>query len=169
MSSGTSSGSSQGTQSSRSEDDLNLQAQMEKKRKRRKESNRESARRSRMRKQQHLDELTSQVYIYALLIIYIYIYICAQKSKVCDAYIDLVYCFCCHNCFTLFYLYMIACTHVQVESKKQMKTEVPLEISAKTNSIIVLPFSKGPIICFLPNSFNNTRKQFIIMIFLVIN
>lgn len=167
MSSGTSSGSSQGTRSSRSEDDLNLQAQMEKKRKRRKESNRESARRSRMRKQQHLDELTSQVYIYALLIIYIYI--CAQKSKVCDAYIDLVYCFCCHNCFTLFYLYMIACTHVQVESKKQMKTEVPLEISAKTNSIIVLPFSKGPIICFLPNSFNNTRKQFIIMIFLVIN
>ncbi|BAF24737.1 bZIP transcription factor 44 [Oryza sativa Japonica Group] len=61
MSSGTSSGSSQGTRSSRSEDDLNLQAQMEKKRKRRKESNRESARRSRMRKQQHLDELTSQV------------------------------------------------------------------------------------------------------------
>lgn len=60
MSSGTSSGSSQGTQSSRSEDDLDLQAQMER-RKRRKESNRESARRSRLRKQQHLDDLTSQV------------------------------------------------------------------------------------------------------------
>nr|AVY91819.1 bZIP transcription factor [Saccharum hybrid cultivar SP80-3280] len=60
MSSGTSSGSSQGTQSSRSEDDMDLQAQMER-RKRRKESNRESARRSRLRKQQHLDDLTSQV------------------------------------------------------------------------------------------------------------
>ncbi|KAL6838997.1 hypothetical protein ACP4OV_031224 [Aristida adscensionis] len=62
MSSGTSSGSSQGTRSSRSEeDDLDLQAQMERRRKRRKESNRESARRSRLRKQQHLDDLTSQV------------------------------------------------------------------------------------------------------------
>ena len=68
MSSGTSSGSSQGTQSSRSEDDLDLQAQMEKRRKRRKESNRESARRSRLRKQQHLDDLTSQVYIYVCVI-----------------------------------------------------------------------------------------------------
>ncbi|CAN6204112.1 unnamed protein product [Urochloa humidicola] len=61
MSSGTSSGSSLGTRSSRSEDDLDLQAQMERRRKRRKESNRESARRSRLRKQQHLDDLTSQV------------------------------------------------------------------------------------------------------------
>uniref|UniRef100_A0A0A9GYA3 BZIP domain-containing protein n=2 Tax=Arundo donax TaxID=35708 RepID=A0A0A9GYA3_ARUDO len=60
MSSGASSGLSQGTRSSRSEDDLDLQAQMER-RKRRKESNRESARRSRLRKQQHLDDLTSQV------------------------------------------------------------------------------------------------------------
>ncbi|TVU09057.1 hypothetical protein EJB05_42497 [Eragrostis curvula] len=61
MSSGTSSGSSLGTRSSRSEDDLDLKAQMENRRKRRKESNRESARRSRLRKQQHLDDLTSQV------------------------------------------------------------------------------------------------------------
>uniref|UniRef100_A0A0A9DG13 BZIP domain-containing protein n=1 Tax=Arundo donax TaxID=35708 RepID=A0A0A9DG13_ARUDO len=61
MSSGTSSGSSEGTRSSRSEDDLDLQAQMERRRKRRKESNRESARRSRLRKQQHLDDLTSQL------------------------------------------------------------------------------------------------------------
>jgi len=61
MSSGTSSGSSRWVQSSRSEDDLDLQAQMERRRKRRKESNRESARRSRQRKQEHLDDLTSQV------------------------------------------------------------------------------------------------------------
>jgi len=59
MSSGTSSRSSLGTRSSRSEDDLDLQTQMER-RKRRKDSNRESARRSRLRKQQHLDDLTSQ-------------------------------------------------------------------------------------------------------------
>jgi len=62
MSSGTSFGSSHGTQSSRSEEDCpDLWAQMEKRRKRRKESNRESARRSRVRKQQHLDDLSSQV------------------------------------------------------------------------------------------------------------
>jgi hypothetical protein len=45
-------------------DDVNLQAQMENRRKRRKESNRESARRSRLRKQQHLDDLDSQVGTY---------------------------------------------------------------------------------------------------------
>jgi hypothetical protein len=62
MSSGISFGSSQGTRSSRSEEDSpDLRAQMEKRRKRRKESNRESARRSRVRKQQHLDDLSSQV------------------------------------------------------------------------------------------------------------
>ncbi|KAM0822184.1 hypothetical protein ACQ4PT_067190 [Festuca glaucescens] len=62
MSSGTSFRSSQGTWSSRTEDDSpDLRAQMEKRRKRRKESNRESARRSRVRKQQHLDDLSSQV------------------------------------------------------------------------------------------------------------
>jgi hypothetical protein len=62
MSSGTSFASSQGTRSFRSEDDSrDLQAQMENRRKRRKESNRESARRSRVRKQQHLDDLSSQV------------------------------------------------------------------------------------------------------------
>lgn len=61
MSSGTTSWSSLGTTSSRSEDDQDLQAQMERRKKRRKESNRESARRSRLRKQQHLDDLTSQV------------------------------------------------------------------------------------------------------------
>ncbi|NP_001167995.1 bZIP transcription factor 44 [Zea mays] len=64
MSSGSSFGSSQWTQRSRSAEDdldLDLQAEMEKRRKRRKESNRESARRSRLRKQQHHDDLTSQV------------------------------------------------------------------------------------------------------------
>ncbi|PWZ38228.1 bZIP transcription factor 44 [Zea mays] len=63
MSSGSSFGSSQWTQRSRSAEDdhHDLQAEMEKRRKRRKESNRESARRSRLRKQQHHDDLTSQV------------------------------------------------------------------------------------------------------------
>ncbi|CAO2187894.1 unnamed protein product [Urochloa humidicola] len=40
---------------------MELQARMELKRKRRMESNRESAKRSRQRKQQHLDDLNSQV------------------------------------------------------------------------------------------------------------
>uniref|UniRef100_A0A0E0LU53 BZIP domain-containing protein n=1 Tax=Oryza punctata TaxID=4537 RepID=A0A0E0LU53_ORYPU len=61
LSSGTTSGSSHGSRSSGSEDDIQLQAQMDLKRKRRKESNRQSAKRSRLRKQQHLDDLTSQV------------------------------------------------------------------------------------------------------------
>ncbi|CAL5006772.1 unnamed protein product [Urochloa decumbens] len=59
--SGTSSGSSHGTRSFGSEGDMELQARMELKRKRRMESNRESAKRSRQRKQQHLDDLNSQV------------------------------------------------------------------------------------------------------------
>lgn len=62
ISSGTSSGSSHGTRSFGSEGDMvDLQARMELKRKRRMESNRESAKRSRQRKQQHLDDLNSQV------------------------------------------------------------------------------------------------------------
>jgi hypothetical protein len=68
MSSGTSSaGCSLGgtcRSSPSSVDDVNLQVQMENRRKRRKESNRESARRSRLRKQQHLDDLDSQVGTY---------------------------------------------------------------------------------------------------------
>ncbi|PUZ51174.1 hypothetical protein GQ55_6G157800 [Panicum hallii var. hallii] len=61
FSNGTSSGSSRGTPSFGSEADMELQARMELKRKRRMESNRESAKRSRQRKQQHLDDLNSQV------------------------------------------------------------------------------------------------------------
>ncbi|KAJ1268260.1 hypothetical protein BS78_07G122300 [Paspalum vaginatum] len=61
FSSGTTSGSSHGTRSFGSEGDMELQARMELKRKRRMESNRESAKRSRQRKQQHLDDLNSQV------------------------------------------------------------------------------------------------------------
>ncbi|OEL26451.1 hypothetical protein BAE44_0012530 [Dichanthelium oligosanthes] len=61
FSSGTSSGSSHGTHSFGSEGDMELQARMELKRKRRMESNRVSAKRSRQRKQQHLDDLNSQV------------------------------------------------------------------------------------------------------------
>lgn len=63
LSSGTSSGWSQGAHSYGSEADMELQARMELKRKRRMDSNRESAKRSRQRKQQHLDDLTSQVCI----------------------------------------------------------------------------------------------------------
>ncbi|KAL6842495.1 hypothetical protein ACP4OV_027730 [Aristida adscensionis] len=59
--SGTSSGSSHDIQTCASEGDLELQARMERKRKRRMESNRVSAKRSRERKQQHLNDLTSQV------------------------------------------------------------------------------------------------------------
>ncbi|XP_062196026.1 bZIP transcription factor 11-like [Phragmites australis] len=61
LSSGTSSDSSHGTRCYGAEGDMELQARMELKRKRRMESNRESAKRSRQRKQQHLDDLNSQV------------------------------------------------------------------------------------------------------------
>lgn len=59
--SGTSSGSSHETPRFGLDGDVELQARMELKRKRRMESNRESAKRSRQRKQQHLDELNSEV------------------------------------------------------------------------------------------------------------
>jgi hypothetical protein len=87
MSSGTSSGSSLGTwwKTRSSEDDMNLQAQIENRRKRRKESNRESARRSRLRKQQHLDDLNSQVLYCTLLITYV----CPRfSSSIYIQYID---------------------------------------------------------------------------------
>nr|ACG28867.1 light-inducible protein CPRF-2 [Zea mays] len=59
LSGGASSGSSHGTRSLGSEGDM--VHRMELMRKRRMESNRESAKRSRQRKQQHLDDLNSQV------------------------------------------------------------------------------------------------------------
>ncbi|KAJ1378869.1 Basic-leucine zipper domain [Sesbania bispinosa] len=55
----SSSGNSSKTQSSGSEEDL--QILMDQRKNKRKQSNRESARRSRMRKQNHLEDLTNQV------------------------------------------------------------------------------------------------------------
>lgn len=125
LSSGNSSGSSHGTQSyGGSEADMELQARMELKRKRRMESNRESAKRSRQRKQQHLDDLTSQVCVVEDYIQFKVFYnILVLDSKV----ILLLYTFCVRlwidiiDRWLYFALCIEACTHVQVNMTQKSK------------------------------------------------